>query len=220
MKRGTALLLSFGMFLAACVYSGVMYRHLPNPAPSHWDINGKVDGYSSPLTVCLLGPAMMLGMLVLMIVLPKVSPKNFKIDSWSGVYNQIMVLIMALLSIIHLAVLGGALGQRFDMLKVLISAIYLFFAIIGNLMGKVRRNFWVGVRTPWTLASESVWNVVHRRAGRLWVIFGIIGAVAIWLGLPFWASFTMLMVVTLYPVLDSYLVWRRMDRPSDGAEAA
>lgn len=211
MKRATALWLSIGMVVAAGLISLFVYPRLPNPTPSHWNINGKVDGYSSPLVAVLMTPGMMVLALLLFLVLPKASPKNFKMESWIDVYHTIMALIMALFLIIHIVVLRAGLGYEVEMVKVLISSILLFFAVIGNFMGKVRRNFWVGVRTPWTLANETVWNLVHRRAGRLWLVGGLIGAVAVWLGLPFWAAFVFLMVISLYPVLDSYLIWRRVE---------
>jgi uncharacterized membrane protein len=199
------------MLAAAGLISLVFYPRLPNPTPTHWNIDGKADGYSSPLVAVLMVPGIMLLSFLMFLVLPKLSPKHFKMESWIDVYHTIMALVMALFLVIHIVVLRAGLGHEVEMVKVLISSLLLFFAIIGNLMGKVRRNFWVGVRTPWTLANETVWNLVHRRAARLWLVGGIAGAIAVWLGLPFWAAFAWLLAISLYPVLDSYLIWRRIE---------
>lgn len=211
MKRSTALAVNLAIIGAAALYSAVLFPSLPNPTPSHWDANGHINGYSSPLFVCVLMPAMMLLILGLFIALPKMSPEKFKVDSWERVYNLIMVLVMTLMGAIHVLTLTATHNTAMLSPRGLFCLIFLFFALMGNFIGKVRRNFWVGVRTPWTLANETVWNIVHRRAGQLWVAIGLIGAVLTLLGLPFWYSFTLLIVSAFIPVIHSYFVWKRIE---------
>jgi len=211
MKRSTALAISLAIIGVTALYSVVLYPSLPNPTPSHWNAEGKIDGYSSPLFMCLLMPAMMLGLLLLLLALPKMSPGKFKVDSWVRVYNVIMVLVMALEGTLHFVILSATRSNATMSPKFLLCVMFVFFAIMGNFIGQVRQNFWVGVRTPWTIANETVWNVVHRFAGRLWVVVGIAGAILSLFGLPFWFSFGLLMVAALFPVVHSYFVWRRVE---------
>jgi uncharacterized membrane protein len=214
MKRSTALAISIAIIGVSILYSAVLYPSLPNPAPSHWDANGKVNGYSDPLFMCLLMPAIMVGLLLLFAALPKLSPGKFKVDSWIRVYNVIMVLVIGLEGALHFVILSATRSSAVMSPRFLFCVLFLFFALIGNFLGKVRRNFWVGVRTPWTLANETVWNIVHRRAGQLWVVTGILGAILSILGMPFWWSFGLLMVSAFIPVFHSYFVWRRVEEGS------
>ena len=213
MKRSTALVISLGLIGAALLYSLLLFRSLPNPTPSHWDAQGRVNGYSNPWVVCFLTPAMMLVVLGIMLALPKMSPDKFRVDSWMSTYNLIVVLVFALFAGIHFIALSASRNAANLSPKLLVGMIFIFFAILGNFIGKVRRNFWVGVRTPWTLSSDSVWNIVHRRAGQLWVAAGILGAILVAVGLPFWVSFTLLIVSAFVPVVHSYFVWKRIEGP-------
>ena len=92
--------------------------------------------------------------------------------------------------------------------RIPIAETFLFFALIGNVLGKVRRNFWVGVRTPWTLASDKVWIATHRLAARLMVVAGMIGA----LGVPVALCFGLLMLALFVPVVYSYFLYQRLER--------
>lgn len=214
MKRSTALAISLAILGATVIYSAVLYPSLPNPAPSHWNAAGKIDGYSSPVFMCLLMPVMMAFILLLLSVLPKMSPEKFKVDSWVRVYNVIMVAVVAMEGAMHFMILNATRNSALFSPKFLLCLLFLFFAVMGNLIGKVRRNFWVGVRTPWTLSNETVWNIVHRRAGQLWVVVGVLGAILTLAGLPFWLSFGLLMVSAFVPVVHSYVVWKRIEGPS------
>jgi len=211
MKRSTALAISLAIIGVAALYSAVLYPSLPNPTPSHWNAEGKIDGYSSPLFMCLLMPGMMVALLMLLLALPKMSPGKFKIDSWVRVYNVIMVLVMALEGSLHFVILSATRSNGALSPKLMLCVMFVFFAFLGNFIGQVRQNFWVGVRTPWTIANETVWNTVHRFAGRLWVVTGIVGAILTLFGLPFWVSLGLLMAAALFPVFHSYFVWRKVE---------
>ena len=93
-----------------------------------------------------------------------------------------------------------------------IAGFFVLFGLIGNQMGKVQRNFWMGVRTPWTLASEAVWVRTHRHAAWLWVATGLVGAVMVLVGVPFLIAFALLMVSALWPVLYSLIIYKRLQR--------
>jgi uncharacterized membrane protein len=98
------------------------------------------------------------------------------------------------------------------LVRVLMSGLFLCFALIGNVLGKVRRNFWIGVRTPWTLASERVWIATHRLAARLMVGAGLLLSVIVWLGAPIALCFWLLMASLLVPAIHSLLLYKRLER--------
>jgi hypothetical protein len=104
--------------------------------------------------------------------------------------------------------------NRTIFMRVFLGGICLFFALIGNVMGKVRRNFWMGVRTPWTLASEPVWNQTHRLAAWLFVAAGLVGFVLVMLLPPdvVWVALLVLIPAGLVPVVYSLVLYKRLER--------
>jgi uncharacterized membrane protein len=120
-------------------------------------------------------PGIMAALLLLFWVLPWLSPKQFELDTFQGVYWFISFVIMLFVAYVQGLTLWAAMGHRIDVLRAMLAGLLLMFGLMGNVMGKVRRNFWVGVRTPWTLANERVWNDTHRLAARLFVGVALLG---------------------------------------------
>jgi uncharacterized membrane protein len=205
------LLIAISLGAAAWLYGG-----LPQQIPTHWNIRGEVDGYGGKWTLFLM-PAMMAGMLVLFYFLPALSPKHFEVDTFRSTYLYIMVLVVALFAYMH-GVLLYVVHQTvmkeatFDLGRGFIAGIFLFFGLMGNVMGKVRKNFYIGVRVPWTLASDRVWNDTHRLAAWVWVSAGAIGFAMIVLGAPIIAAFVVLIVSAFIPVIYSFVHYKSLER--------
>jgi uncharacterized membrane protein len=191
---------------------------LPEKVPVHWNAEGKANGFvqredaSSLLLYLLLVPAIMGGMVLLTVVLPWLSPKHFEIDRFRGTYGYIMFLIVAFCAYIQVANVLGMMERPFDTVKLLIGGMMLFFALLGNVMGKVRRNFYVGVRTPWTLASDAVWEATHRLAAWLMVVGGVAGFIALLLGVPFYCCLIGVLVCVLIPIPYSLWLYKKLER--------
>ena len=211
MKLRTGILIQLGILAASLLVSVIYYFRLPEIVPTHWGLHGQVDQYGSRLTSVLLGPAMVGMMLLLTLVLPKISPRNFEIDRFSGVFAYSMVLVSVLMFFLSIVILRATEGAKFDMEKFIMAGLFLFFALLGNVLGKVRRNFFMGIRTPWTLASERVWDATHRFAGRIWLVGGLIGVGASLLGLSILGSIALLMFLGLWPVVQSYFLYRKLE---------
>jgi len=201
---GQAILLA-----GVTAYSVVTASSLPAQVPTHWGISGKPDAWGSPAFALWFGPCMAAFMLVLTIFLPRLSPKQFEVDRFEETYGLMMFIIGLMMASIHFLILAATAGKAIDMTKGMMGVIGIFFAIMGNFMGKVKRNFYMGVRTPWTLASERVWDATHRRAATLWFFGGLVVAASAMAGAPFVATFTGLMAIALWPVYDSYRLYKR-----------
>ncbi|MFI5461425.1 MAG: SdpI family protein [Isosphaerales bacterium] len=189
---------------------------LPEQIPTHWNIRGEVDGYGGKWTLFLF-PAMMAGMLVLFYFLPALSPKHFEVDTSRSTYLYIMVLCTCLFGYMNGVILyvthqTVAKEATFDLGRAFIAGLFLFFGLLGNVIGKVRKNFYIGVRVPWTLASDRVWNDTHRLAAWVWVAAGVIGFGMIVLGAPFVAAFAVLIVSAFIPVIYSFLHYKSLER--------
>jgi uncharacterized membrane protein len=190
----------------------VEYDHLPPEVPVHWDINFEPDGWASRDTALWICPAGMAALVVLTVLLPWLSPRHFDVDRFRGTYEYVMALLVALLGYLHLGMLWGALARDFPLGRFLVAGFFLFFALMGNVVGKVRRNFWMGVRTPWTLASEAVWNQTHRLAAWLLVAGSLVGLAAVLLGAPLAWCFVGLMLVLAVPVVYSLVLYKRLEK--------
>lgn len=200
---------------AVAVASLAAYPYLPERVPTHWNIRGEVDGYGDKQWAAFLMPGVMLGLLALFRLLPWLSPKHFTLDTFRGTYEFIVVLVMGLLGYIHALTLWAGLAGPVDINRTLIGGMCLFFALLGNVLGKVQRNFFVGVRTPWTLANERVWADTHRLAARLFVAAGVVGFVlCLALGGPtaFVITFCLIMAAALVPVVYSLVLYKRLER--------
>jgi uncharacterized membrane protein len=191
------------------------YERLPERLPVHWDIRFEPDQFverAEALTYFLIPPLAMAGFLLLAHVLPWLSPRHFKVDSFRRVYDYVIALVVALFAYLHVMLLWSYIAGGAAPGRLIVAGFFLFFALIGNVMGQVQRNFWVGVRTPWTLASEAVWIRTHRVAAWLYVPLGILGFVAVLAGAPLAVCFVVFLVVALLPVFYSLALYKRLER--------
>jgi uncharacterized membrane protein len=201
---------SAALVAAALGASLVFYPQLPETIPMHWDLNGQVDRYGPKAVALFLMPALMVGMIGLFRILQWLSPRHFEVDSFRATYLYIMVLVVAFFAYVHGAIVWSARSDAADPVRILFGGIFLLLAFLGNVLGRVRRNFWIGVRTPWTLASERVWNDTHRLAARLFFAVGLLGAVAVFLGVPFVAALVVFSTGILVPVVYSLVLYKRL----------
>jgi uncharacterized membrane protein len=202
-----------GTLLIAAVLAAtaVAYPHLPNTIPMHWDAHGNVNGWGAK-GMLFIDTGIMAGILLLFVVLPWLSPKQFEMDSFRSTYLYIMVMILTLLAYVHALVLAAGLSMAIDMTRAVEGGLCLLIALLGNVLGKVRRNFYVGVRTPWTIANEHVWNATHRFAAKTLFAGGLAGLVAVILRAPFWLPIAAILLGALIPVVYSLIFYKQLER--------
>jgi uncharacterized membrane protein len=192
------------------LYSGALFSALPARIPTHWGLHGEVNGWMTKEWGAFFGPGLNLVLLALLLVLPVISPRPFLVDSFRRTYNYISVLVLGLIQYCQVVSLQSALNPGWDSGRWMVAGLMLIMALLGNVLGKVRRNFWMGIRTPWTLASDAVWEGTHRLAARLLATVGLAGALAAWLGAPLAACFWALMVALLLPAVYSLILFKRL----------
>jgi uncharacterized membrane protein len=165
-----------GALLTAAVFAATaaLYQRLPDPMPSHWNARGLVDGWLPKPWGPFLIPLVMLGLLGLLAILPRVSPRRFEVDRFAGVYATLEIAVLLFLAAIAATLLWAALGHPQAVVRAVPAACGLLFVVLGNYLGKVTKNFFVGIRTPWTLASDEVWLRTHRLGGKLFVAAGLV----------------------------------------------
>lgn len=212
MTRNRALLGGLLALAVAVVTSVWAYPALPAMVPTHWNLAGQVNGYSSRLFAVTLTPAIAAFMWLLVLVLPKISPRGFKLAESANAYYACMLAVIVVIVVIHIMVVRAALSASMPSVTLLFLLIGALFMVVGAAMGRIKRNFWMGVRTPWTLASDEVWQRTNRFAGR-WLIAGGI-AVAISAFFPQVAIAAILIVVigiAIASLAYSYVLYRRSE---------
>jgi uncharacterized membrane protein len=204
------------VILAVLFGTAVAYPSLPSIVPMHWDAHGHVNGWGPKWTLFLFGPGAMLLMVLTFSALPWLSPKKFEIDSFRATYLYIMIMVVAMMAYFQILVLLSALGSLagvvLDMTRAITGGVCLMIALLGNVMGKVRRNFFVGIRTPWTIANEHVWNATHRFAAKTFFAGGLIGLLAVILRAPFWMPIAAILIAALVPAIYSLFFYKQLER--------
>ena len=205
---------------AAFIASAVVYSRLPESMPTHFDMSGQANGWSSRLFGAWLLPLFLLGMWALVRVLPAIDPRGSNYAKFGGAFEGIIVSIMLFMLGMHIVVLRASLGYPVAMQHVLPIGIGVLFIVIGNLLPRARPNWFVGIRTPWTLSSDRVWEKTHRLGGRVFVAGGVIITAAAFASAK-WASVVLVTVITLCAatvLIYSYLEWKREQGASVAAK--
>ncbi len=200
------------LIAAVTVATLVAYPHLPTTVPMHWDAHGQVNGWGPRWSLFVIDPGIMAGILLVFSVLPWLSPRHFEVDSFRSTYLYIMVAILAMMAYVHALILAASLSWMVDVSRAIMGGVSLLIALLGNVLGKVRRNFYVGVRTPWTIANEHVWNTTHRFAAKTFFAAGLAGLAFAALGAPFWLSLAAILTGSLAPAVYSLILYKQMER--------
>ena len=202
--------------LAAAV-SVWAYARLPETVAMHWNLQGTPDGYSSRLWAAAVMPLLTLGLTGLFNVLPKVDPRRDNYVKFLDSYWLIANAILVFTGVAHALILANGLGYTVQIDRLFPLGVGLLFAFLGNYLTRVEPNWFIGIRTPWTLSSDTVWRKTHRTGGWLFVIGGIVIAAGAFAPR---GAFVPLFVATVIavagiPVVQSYVLWKRerRDRP-------
>lgn len=199
------------MLIAAMwLLSAVAWTAVPDRVPVHWGVSGEVDRYGGRAEGLLLLPLIAVGVYLLLRLVPRLDPARANYAHFAGAYGVIRLAVIGLFAAIHGFVLLSARGVATDAAVVGPVAVGGLFVAIGNVMGKLRPNHFVGIRTPWTLASKRSWTKTHRRGGWLFVLAGL-ASIGAGLGGAAWALAVPIVLVpacVVYLSAYSYLLWK------------
>lgn len=165
-----ALVILAAMF-AAAAWS---WSRVPDRIPVHWNAAGEVDGYGGKFAGLLLTPLIAVGVYSLFFIMPKLDPGNRNYESFGKAYWALRMALMAYFAVLYGAMLASIFGSPLNMTTVVLLAVGVLFVTIGNVMSKIRPNFFVGIRTPWTLSSRESWDKTHRLGGWLFIAEGVL----------------------------------------------
>jgi len=212
MSTRTATIVVLLMLAAATLAGLLLWNQLPEQMASHWNVNDQVDGYMSKFWGVFMLPLITLGMLALFLVIPSIDPLKANIAQFREVFNLFILFIVAFMVYIHGLTLAWNLGYTsFKMSGAMLPAIGLLFIFAGFMMRQAKRNFFIGIRTPWTLSSDAVWNETHRIGAVLFMISGVLAFLGGFFGgtTAFWFMFVPIIGSTIFLLIYSYMLYRR-----------
>jgi len=212
MTTKNTLIISIILIAIAIIAGAVLWNQLPDQMASHWDINDQVNGTMPKFWGVFLMPLITLGMLVLFLVIPSIDPLKANIAKFRESFNLFIVLIIAFMLYIHGLTLAWSLGyQDFKMSAAMLPFTGMLFIAIGFMLRKAKRNFFIGIRTPWTLSSDSVWDKTHQLGSILFMVSGALAIIGGFFGskTAFWLMFVPLIGSSLFLVIYSYVLYRQ-----------
>ncbi len=186
------------------------YPRMPERVASHWNAKGEVDDYMSKFWGLFLMPIISTILLLLFIFMPKIDPLKANVEKFRKYFDNFIVLLIAFLFYLYLLTIFWNLNIKFSMIGFLAPAFGILFYYCGVLVENAKRNWFIGIRTPWTLSNEKVWDKTHKIGGKLFKIVGIIA----FLGISFqnYALFLVLVpviLITIYTIVYSYIEYQK-----------
>lgn len=196
---------------ATIVVSAVAYPRLPDRVPTHWNWHGQIDGYGSRLVATVVLPLVLLGMWGLLRVLPKIDPRVENYAKFEPTYDLVVNCALTVLALAHFAILSKVFGIPISMMRLVPAAVAVLLIVVGNALPRVRPNWWFGIRTPWTLSNDRVWERTHRVSGYVFVALGVLalGALILPIGITAPAMGVIGLAAALWSIGYSYYVYRQ-----------
>ena len=208
MRRSSVIILLIILaFFIAALY---LYPQMPDEMASHWNFRGEVDDYLPKFWGLFLMPIISLGLFLLFLLIPKIDPLKANIERFRKYFDGFIVFIIVFLFYIYLLSIAWNLGKRFDMSQMMVPALGILFYYCGILVENAKRNWFIGIRTPWTLSSEKVWEKTHKIGGKLFKVTGLITLLGIFF--PNYAFYFILVPVLLaafYTITYSYFEYQK-----------
>lgn len=200
------------MILIPTIFSIVNWNSFPDKIPTHWGVDGQIDDYSGKWAV-FLGPMIGTAMYFLMIALPKIDPRKKNYDLFSGAYWMIRIALILLMAIIGMVTDLVSLGYKLDVGMIVQLSVLGLFLLMGNQMGRIRPNYFVGIRTAWTLDNEEVWTKTHRLGGRIWVGTSLALIICVFIiPMKIFAIlfFVAILLMAIIPIVYSYVIHKKI----------
>ncbi|HOZ36555.1 MAG TPA: SdpI family protein [bacterium] len=191
------------------VLSFYFYAHFPERVATHWNIQGQVDGWSGRGFAAFFFPALNLAIYLLVLFIPCLDPKKSNYEKFRTAYHGVKSVLVIFLTLIYFVVSLNALGQSVPVNIAVPLGIGAMFVVIGYYLDQVKQNWFMGIRTPWTLSSEIVWQKTHHFGSRVFMASGVLLIIVSFLPQWFWAFLIIIFLLILSTFLYSYLIYRQ-----------
>jgi len=201
-----------GIVLAPFVYLAIIWDTLPDKVPTHWNYKGDIDKWGDKYSLIALLFLLPVLTYVLMLVIPKIDPKK-KIEMMGGKYYQLKFVLVLFMSTLAFIILHIAVSQDILSPNLIFIPIGVLFVALGNYFKVIQPNYFIGIKTPWTLESKEVWKLTHTLAGKLWIAGGLIivlTSLTIAKSVFIYVFIGTTVIITLVPVIYSYIKYKEL----------
>lgn len=200
------------LIIGATIAGMLLWNQLPDIMASHWNANDQVDGYMPKFWGVFMMPLVTLGMFVIFLVVPSIDPLKANIAQFRETFNLFIAFMVGFMVYVHALTLRWNLGYTdFGISKGMLPAMGLLFIVIGSMLRKAKRNFFIGIRTPWTLSNDTVWDKTHQLGAVLFTISGVLAVIGGFIGgmTAFWMLMAPLLGSTIFLLVYSYVLYQR-----------
>jgi len=200
------------LILLPSLYLAYIWGSLPDQVPIHWNIEGEIDRYGSKTELVFLTLMLPIVTYLVMLAIPYIDPKD-KIKQMGRKYDQIKTILVAFMVTLSLFIIYSSYSQSFGRIEFLLVLIGILYIILGNYFKTIRPNYFVGIRTPWTLENEQVWKSTHTLAGKLWLgggILVVLGSLLAEGNLTFYFFVAITLLITIIPAVYSYIIFKKL----------
>lgn len=189
----------------------LVYPRLPDRVPTHWDFHNRVNGYGPRWMATFLFPVVLLVLWAVMRLLPRIDPRRANYAKMQGTYDLVVNLTLTLIAVLHFVVLGSIMGAPISIHRLVPAIVGVALVVIGNVLPRARPNWWFGIRTPWTLSNDRVWERTHRVGGYVMMAIGVLAVLASLLGVTIASAAVGFVAAALGLGLIgySYFTWRQ-----------
>jgi len=201
--------------LLSFLLSALAYPYMPPRIATHWNAYGQVDGYMSPFWGLFLLPLINASMALLFLAIPHIDPRKSNIALFRKQYDRLVILVLVFMLVVQLQVILWNLGVQISPNLLIPVGIGLLYFYIGIVFEHAKPNWFVGIRTPWTLSSDIVWEKTHRLGARLFKLAGIITIASVLVqDYAVWILLVTVLVIALVLVIYSYVEYKKLPESS------
>ncbi|RIV70766.1 SdpI family protein [Flagellimonas aequoris] len=200
-----------GIVLLPFLYLMYVWNQLPEQVPLHYNLKGEVDRYGDKSELIMIPILLPLLIYLIFLAVPYIDPKK-QIQKMGNKYDTLKLILTTFMSALALFIIYTAKNQTLTNPNIIFLIIGLLYLIFGNYFKTIKANYFIGIRTPWTLESESIWKETHKLGGKVWFVGGLLVIVCslllnkevnakVFLGIT--------IIITLIPIVYSYLLYRK-----------
>lgn len=203
-----------GIVLAPFVYLAVIWNNLPEKVPVHWNYNGQIDRWGEKYTLIIIVFLFTIFLYVLMLIIPKIDPKK-RLEVMGGKFYQLKFILLLFFSGLALIIVNISKNESLSNPGLINTLIGFLFIVLGNYFKVIQPNYFIGIRTPWTLENKEVWKSTHAFSGKLWMLGGVIIVLSGLLlsnKLLKYSLISVMVIIVIVPILFSYFKFKQIKK--------
>ncbi len=206
------LFIKLAVVLGMIIVGVIAYTRLPDIVPIHWGIDGYPDRSGSKLIPTLLFPIIALLFVILSPLFSRLDPKKDNYKKFANIWEIVQFSILGLFAYLYIIILYVLFNPELNIWTYISTGIGILFIILGNYLGKIRQNYFVGIRLPWTIANEEVWNKTHRFGWKIFMIGGIVLLLSSYFQFyPFVILLIVISMIVFVPIRYSYTIYKNIE---------